>query len=263
MVRIILICRSRPASPSSDDGREKKIDMLHAGHGHEYDRLALPMNDISARRGKLRSPLLERKAKTYRYSEGPEEREYFNISLKIGRNAPEVLSNAGFIDTNPNRFGCAKLDQKQGFLFSMNRLLKDGNGENASGEVSRPHENFRTHSSPVKQMDDSDLRSTLLANGQSRVEVSNTVLPFVFDNKEVWKRGKSAVIGTRKHSATPSIGIHRSFSYQDLRNLNPRISSAKPIPEKRGVCYFPFVNCLVRMLKSFSNAFGFGLNIIP
>ena len=235
-IQVILIDRSRHTS-ATDHEREKKSDVLHAGHELTYDRLALPENDTSARRGKLRSPLLERKAKTHRYSESPEKREYFNFALKIGGNAPEVLSSAGFIDTNPDRLGCAKLAQKQEFFLCVNRLLKHSNDENTR-EVSKFLDDCRTHSSPLKLVNDSDLYPTLLKNGKSQVEGNSTVLPFVFDSKGVWKRGKSAVVGTRKHSATPSLDIRRSFSSQDLRNLNPRISSARPIPEKRGVCYF-------------------------
>lgn len=80
-----------------------------------------------------------------------------------------------------------------------------------------------------------------LPGEHSQISVNTTVLPFVYDGM-VAKRGKSAVLRSQRSSAIGNSDRPRSFSLQDARNsnLNPRIASGKPLPEKRGIFWTAF-----------------------
>ena len=205
-------------------------------NGDEFNRLALPQKDTLKLRGKLRSPLLERKINSHRFVEDLRDKEYFNFAIKMDRKSPNGLLRSNFVKINPNTLDHVGDDNNREFLFSVNSFShQNSNNRNFndfSKEASCSQQDCRNGS--FMHIYDSDLRSKGVLNGNSLAQGS-TVLPFLFDSKRVANRGRSAVVGARQSSTVQNIYVKRSFSLQDLKNLNPRISSARPVPEKRGM----------------------------
>ena len=205
---------------------------------HEFDRLALPEKHTSKLRGKLRSPLLERKINSHRSAEELRDKEYLNFAIRMDRKSPDGLIMSNFVKVDPKTVDHVGDDNRKEFLFSINNLFphnsSNKNFNDFFKETLRSQKDCRTDSSSLKHINDRDMRTKSVLNGNSEAQ-GNTILPFVFDSKRVMKRGRSAVVGSRQIPAMHSIYVQRSFSHQDLKNLNPRISSARPVPEMRGM----------------------------
>lgn len=162
--------------------------------------------------------------------------EYVNFSTKLHQQELEIKRNYGLQNEKyivKNSLGIVSSNENEEFLFSVNRC-----DNNSSENMAVSYLLKDVYKSGFKAQRDvnADLQSKGLINANSKVPENSTVLPFVYDGKRMVKRGKSAVIRPRKSSELESLTRERPLSLRDIKssNLNPRISSGKPAPERRG-----------------------------
>ena len=217
----------------NNNGRTS-IDEIQEEKGHKFDSLALPDNRSTQLRGKIR------KANTQKQREGSHMKEYLNFSMRMEGKNLENLSKHSLLRNSRIIPSYLSNDEKKEFLFSVNSYTKDDNNNDIAGmydKVSSLLEaDSRNELSYLTQRADSRVQTRGIINGKSKIQKSNTVLPFVFDGRSARRRGRSAMVRPRKSSAVQDSNRLRSMSLQDLsnNNINPRISSARPTPEKRG-----------------------------
>ena len=237
-----------------DDDDEESNHKLHVENKQDCDRLALPGKHSSKVSGRLRSPLLERKANAQRVNTEQGDKEYLNFSIKMDQQALDGPAMANIINNNRKLLDKLTIEQKKEFLFSINGFFQQNNSQNSTDsfkETSHLQENIKKTSGYLKHVDASGLSSKVVTNGISQAPGKNTILPFVFDGRPAMKSGRPVVKGLRQSSAIQSLNIRKSVSNQDLRNLRFGTSSARSIPEKRGMSLVQYIYSLSDQIATY------------
>ncbi|XP_065071749.1 uncharacterized protein LOC135696309 isoform X2 [Rhopilema esculentum] len=233
---------------SADDNRTHSEEKEPKCAGKEdFERLALPANDVMRVRGKLRSPRLERKITTRHDSEETPTKEYFMISSKFdgGKNEQDCLDNSprgahSAMTTVPHL-----KHFKREFLYSIRGYSNNSNDNNDNND----NNNNQAIPSSVKRLIQNFNENQLKAfsNYESaayykdeRWEVTSppgngtsNILPFMFDQESSAIRGHSALPRSRQSSAFSRTDYVRSPRVGDLKNAKLHPTSPKQVRETR------------------------------